>query len=65
MWIRTYLATDYGRTEECKDLKSEGGPIDCKFDLSEQGKGRFQVELWDAKKRVAETPWTDYFPIAQ
>ncbi|WP_344681314.1 serine/threonine-protein kinase [Saccharopolyspora taberi] len=65
MWIRTDSATDYGRTGECKDLKAEGPPVDCQTNMRETGRLRFQVELWDAKKRVTETGWTEYFPIGQ
>jgi hypothetical protein len=65
MWIRTDSATDYNRTDECKDLNSEDGPVDCKLNVSEKGRLRFQVELWNANKRITETGWTDYLPISQ
>lgn len=65
MWIRTDSKTDYGRDDECEDRGSKGGAVDCSFNMKESGKLRFQVELWDKKKRVTETKWTRYLPIAQ
>lgn len=63
MWIRS--STDYGRSGACKDKSSKGGPIDCQLNLSEKGRVRFQVELWEAAKRVAESKWTDYIPMGR
>ncbi|MGP4016291.1 serine/threonine-protein kinase [Saccharopolyspora sp. 5N708] len=65
MWIKTVTQTDYGRTDECQDLNSEGGPIDCNLDLSEKGRIRFKVELWDSKTKISETSWSQYVPISQ
>ncbi|WP_433873178.1 serine/threonine-protein kinase [Saccharopolyspora sp. CA-218241] len=65
MSIRTDVATDYGRTEECRDIGSGGPEVECEFNLSEKGRMRFQVELWDDGKRVTETRWTEYFPIGR
>jgi serine/threonine-protein kinase len=65
MWIRVDSMTDYGRRDECKDLKSEGGPVDCTLNVSEKGRLRFQVQLWDAKTRITEGGWTDYLPAGR
>ncbi|MCI2416350.1 serine/threonine protein kinase [Saccharopolyspora sp. K220] len=65
MWIKTVTQTDYGRADECQDLNSEGGPIDCNLDLSEKGRIRFKVELWDSKTKISETSWSNYVPISQ
>ncbi|MFD0920308.1 serine/threonine-protein kinase [Saccharopolyspora rosea] len=64
-WIRVAAETDYGPKPECRDLNSKGGMVDCDFDLSEKGKLRFQVQLWDAKQKITETPWTPFYPIGQ
>ncbi|RKT88437.1 serine/threonine protein kinase [Saccharopolyspora antimicrobica] len=65
MWIKTVAETDYGRVVECKDTNSQGDPVDCNFDLSEKGRVRFKVELWDAKVKLSDTVWSDYVPIGQ
>lgn len=65
MWIKTVAETDYGRVMECKDTNSKGGPLDCNFDLSEKGRVRFKVELWDAQVKISDTAWSGYVPIGQ
>ncbi|QIZ38330.1 serine/threonine-protein kinase [Saccharopolyspora sp. ASAGF58] len=65
MWIKTVSETDYGRTDECKDLNSDGPPVDCNLDLSEKGMVRIKIELWDGKSKLSETAWSKFVPIGQ
>ncbi|SDZ55645.1 serine/threonine protein kinase [Saccharopolyspora shandongensis] len=66
MWVKTVSETDYGRKDECKDDNSaEGPPVDCNLDLSEKGKVRIKVELWDGKTKVTESAWSKFVPIGQ
>ncbi|MER7015092.1 protein kinase [Saccharopolyspora sp. NPDC000359] len=65
MWIKAVAETDYGRVVECADHNSQGDPVDCNFDLREDSRVHFRVELWDAQVKIDDTPWSDFVPIGQ
>ncbi|GAA4616319.1 hypothetical protein GCM10023108_28480 [Saccharopolyspora hordei] len=65
LWVKTVAKAVGGKVVECEDTNSTGNPVDCDQDLSEKGRLRFQVELWDGRNRIAETPWSDPVPIGQ
>jgi hypothetical protein len=59
LWVRVDWTTNYGRDGACHDKSSAGGPVDCNYNMDEDGKVKLQVELWDGSNRVAETRWED------
>lgn len=63
LWVRVDWTTNYGRDGACNDKSSAGGPVGCNYNMDEDGKVKFQVELWDGSNRVAETGWTPWLQI--
>ncbi|NUT47808.1 MAG: hypothetical protein HOV94_10950 [Saccharothrix sp.] len=61
--VRVDWMTDYDRDGDCRDNNSDGGRVDCNFDMREDGRLKFQVELWDGDQRYAETGWTGWLSI--
>ena len=64
-WLKIRSETDYHHTSECRDGSSEGGYVQCKLQLKPEGMIRITVELWDANKKLANTPWSDFTPIGK
>jgi hypothetical protein len=62
--VRVDWMTDYGRDGACHDRSSEGPAVDCDYDMAEDGRLKFQVELWKGDNRYAETGWTGWLSIA-
>ncbi|MFS8097962.1 hypothetical protein LFM09_12545 [Lentzea alba] len=63
LWVRVDWLTDYDRDGACVDKSSEGSAVDCNYNMDEDGRLKFQVELWDGDKRYAETGWTGWLAI--
>lgn len=61
--VRVDWMTDYDRDGDCRDTSSDGGRVDCNFDMREDGRLKFQVELWQGDDRYAETSWTGWLSI--
>lgn len=62
--VRVDWNTDYGRNGDCWDRGGAGGGGKlCNENLSEKGKVRIQIELWDGNKRVAQSGWSKYVPV--
>ena len=61
--VRVDWLTDYGRDGACNDRSSEGGRVDCNYNMDEDGRLKFQVELWKGDTRHAETEWTGWLAI--
>ncbi|MGJ7909028.1 hypothetical protein ACOQFL_21410 [Actinopolyspora sp. H202] len=62
--IRTDWYTDYGREGACTDGGDAGGD-DCNYNMRENGYLKFQVELRNGSKLVAQSSWDGYHPIGQ
>ncbi|MEV4733998.1 protein kinase [Saccharopolyspora sp. NPDC049426] len=64
-WVKIRSETDYHHTAECRDTSSEGEYVECKLQLRPEGSVRVMVELWDANKKLADTPWSEFTPVSK